>query len=257
MAKDDPIESRPAGDAGELRCEEWECLVAEALDGSLRGAQAAAFERHSRQCAACAQALEQSRRGAEWLRFLEDEPAPPPGLVEAILAATSGAQTALPEELPAVYEPASSWRRSAPPASRPSVAPRLLMTAAMAFFSLAVTINLLGVAPRRFSFTAIHLSGLRPSAIGSTVTRQYYSLEERGAKFYDNLLLVREVETEARQLGASGEAQPSRNTTLPVGPLSPSSRKDGAGSGAPNSRAVVLAFDRQVIPSGQAHGSRA
>lgn len=255
MGSDGRAEKKPQGIAGSrgepenraLCCEEWESLAAEALDGSLGAAQTAAFEQHLLECPSCAQAWEQCRRGAEWLRFLEQRPQPPASLVDAILAATSGTFPSGPVRAPEVRPP--FWRNTLS-ASRGGNAPGrlapsrpgahgLFMTAAMAFFSLALTLSLVSslvsAAPRTPLARSAEMplfkrlvSGFSPSSIGEMATRQYYSLQERGAKFYDNLPLVREFEAETRALSSSSEAQ-SQGGMAPA-PLSASPRSRNGGA---------------------------
>ena len=77
MSERNPFEQQPKGSGGqhragrELRCEEWEALLADALDGVMPAADGAIFEAHSNDCAACAGLLAQSRQGQEWMRFLQ------------------------------------------------------------------------------------------------------------------------------------------------------------------------------------------
>ena len=47
------------------------------------------------------------------------------------------------------------------------------------------------------------------------MTHRYYALEEQGAKFYDNLPLVREAEAEARDLALSTGLLPQGNRSQP------------------------------------------
>ena len=82
---------RAHGAGRELRCEEWEALLADALDGVMPAGDSASFEAHSHDCATCAGLLAQSRQGQEWLQFLHAEPDMPGDLMERILGRTSGA----------------------------------------------------------------------------------------------------------------------------------------------------------------------
>src|ERR1700757_175249 len=148
MSERNPFEQHPKTPdrdkpGREVRCEEWEALLADALDGMMPAAESANFEAHSNTCVACAGLLAESRQGQEWMRFLHFEPEAPTDLVERILGRTSGAVAERPL---AVY--------GAPiPAGAPGVLPRrrfvwdtrMMMTAATAFFSIALTLNLAGV----------------------------------------------------------------------------------------------------------------
>ena len=73
-----------------LRCDEWENLLVDALDGTLTAADAAAFNRHHSECPLCAQMLKETQQGKAWLQYLAAEPEPPADLLKNILARTSG-----------------------------------------------------------------------------------------------------------------------------------------------------------------------
>ena len=57
-----------------------------------------------------------------------------------------------------------------------------MMTAAMAFFSIALTLNLTGI-----KVTQLRAADFQPSRLRATLTRQYYSTNEQVTKYYENL----------------------------------------------------------------------
>jgi Putative zinc-finger len=234
MSERNPFEQHPkgperVGSGRELRCEEWEALLADALDGMMPAAESASFESHSQTCAACAELLSESRQGQEWMRFLHFEPELPGDLMERILGRTSGAVAERPL---AVY--------GAPIAAGPNILTlprrrfvwdtRLMMTAAMAFFSIALTLNLAGV-----QLTHLRLSDLTPASIESNLTRQFYGAKSQLVRYYDNLRFVYEVESKMRELRRDEEtprpaAQPKQNTPAPQSaPTGGSNGGSGAG----------------------------
>jgi hypothetical protein len=83
------------------------------------------------------------------------------------------------------------------------------MTAAMAFFSIALTINLTGV-----RLSSVRLSDLRPTAIRSFMERRLNTASIPIVRYYDHLRFVYEVESRMRELrrGTEGEGQGSDNT---------------------------------------------
>ena len=136
---------------GTPACGEWETQLADALDGLLKPEEEARFLAHKAGCPACAALYEAARKGREWLEFLSPEPEPPEGLLEKILATTGPGHAVsglpvpagaggVPAFVPPVWQQPGFLARM-----RYSVQPRLLMTAAMAFFSIALTLNLAGV----------------------------------------------------------------------------------------------------------------
>jgi hypothetical protein len=84
---------------------------------------------------------------------------------------------------------------------------RWIMTAAMAFFSIAFTLNLTGV-----KLTGFRLSDLRPTALASNLTRQFYVADAHVMRYYDNLRFVYELESRVRQMRQ--DVVPAENKTV-------------------------------------------
>jgi hypothetical protein len=89
--------------------------------------------------------------------------------------------------------------------------PRLLMTAAMAFFSIALTLNLTGV---RLNLSSLRLADLRPTAVRSFPSAARSYLERRLTmastpviRYYDHSRLVNEVQLRVRDLRRATEDQ--------------------------------------------------
>lgn len=237
MSERNPMETNPSKippGGRNLRCEDWELLITDAIDGTLAAGDALAFEQHCQECASCAQLFAESRQGVAWLGFLDDEPEMAPDLMARILIRTSGTAAANTVPAPAggVYSSAKLvpvWRSVAPVARR-LLEPRLMMTAAMAFFSIALTLNLAGV-----RLSDVRLSDLRPSVLGANASRQYYAVKAQGVKYYDNLRFVYEMEARVRELRRSTESEPA--PPPPPQRQSPSSRNPNDNRRSPDSRA--------------------
>jgi len=196
-----PDARRPAA------CAVCEAMLPDAVDGALGEAERRAFEGHIAGCAQCARELAEAQRGAAWLTLLKGHaPEPPAGMLERILAAVPAdaqgyAPNIAPAYAPAVATPvrgpqplrvpqiplAALWQSaqaSLQETFRGLLQPRLAMTAAMAFFSIAVTLNLTGVRLHADDFTP---SGLRRTVAdaGASMTRtvqnnrMVYQLESR------------------------------------------------------------------------------
>src|ERR1700755_1946 len=83
-------QTKPLGGQGRtLRCDEWENLLADALDGTLSVADQAAFTRHQNECALCAQMCKETDQGKAWMQYLTVAPEVPADLLGKILARTS------------------------------------------------------------------------------------------------------------------------------------------------------------------------
>jgi hypothetical protein len=206
-------------------CGQWEALLADAVDGLLNPADEAFFAAHRAVCPACTALFEDARRGREWLEFLAPEPEVPAQLLDKILAQTgpgqiegygliAGSGNVLP--MPAASSPISNpvWHRPglmglAAIQARRFAEPRLLMTAAMAFFTIALTLNLTGV-----RLSNLQLADLRPSMVRSLMERRLTMAYTPVIRFYDHLRFVNEVQATMRELRSAtqetGES-PSEN----------------------------------------------
>jgi len=193
---------------GTPACGEWETLLADALDGLLKPEEETRFEAHKAGCPACAALYEAARKGREWLEFLSPDPEPPEWLLEKILATTGpghavsglpvpAAAGVVPAFVPPVWQQPGFLARM-----RMNVQPRLLMTAAMAFFSIALTLNLAGV-----RLANLRAADLRPRAMRSYVERQLTMASVPIVRYYDHLRFVYEVESRVRELRGDDEGK--------------------------------------------------
>jgi hypothetical protein len=232
-------------------CGQWETLLVDAMDGALRPEDEATFSNHMATCAACAEMFEQVRRGREWLEFLAPEPEVPVDLLARILTETGNGKME-PGRLAIAGAPGVTTTDEAgnvvvmPPVwQRPGFAgrmrrfaePRLLMTAAMAFFSIALTLSMTGV-----RFSVIHLSDLKPASLRSVVEKRIMTASTPLVRYYDHLRFVYEVESRMRELRRQTDT-PSDKTTAPNqtgtqpsgnGGEGESHRKDGGSKLNPN-----------------------
>jgi hypothetical protein len=239
--------AKPSQGGNTQHCAQCEAMLADALDGTLSAADQAAFNLHMVGCPSCATMLADAQRGAEWMEMLKSpRPEPPNTLLERIIAQTSGKDAALAKP-PIVL--GSTDRLRTPPVpttilGRPTLVPgsgmqpsfasanvlpfrtrvthafrslghtmlqpRLAMTAAMAFFSIALTLNLTGV-----RLSELRASDLKPSSL----LRSAYAAKARVVQYSDNLRVVYELESRVRDLQNSsdddGSAGSNGSTTKP------------------------------------------
>ena len=204
-----------------------ECVVCEAMcpdavDGTLTEAERRVFERHVAHCPACAKEYEEAQRGAAWLGVLKGHtPEPPAALLAKILAETTGVEEnpLLREEtaqkwgtqnvagavVVPVREPAPAWALSSIlrkvvdvfriETKRATFQPRMAMTAAMAFVSIALTLNLTGVRLKNLRASDFTPSGLRRNVADATAT---------AARNFQNLRVVYQVESRVSELRGEG-----------------------------------------------------
>jgi hypothetical protein len=229
---------------GNGHCAECEAMLADALDGTLSSADQELFDTHMAECGPCSQLLADARRGAAFLEMLRTPaPEPPAALLERILAQTSGTaghaisggvQFGVPIPAPqpghigiAALTPAHAVSGAVLPFPRRAAAafrassfgqvmlqPRLAMTAAMAFFSIALTMNLTGV----------HLEDLRASDLKpSSLTRDVTNARAGVVRYYEGLRVVYELESRVHDLESAqdNDTAPAINQSAPAGVSQP------------------------------------
>ena len=235
---------KPGGDQpNSAECAQCENMLADALDGTLSAADQTLFDSHMAQCGPCAQLLADAKRGVAWLEMLRHpKPEPPVALLERILAQTSGAAgQMLPVPMPhtEVLVPQAGASGVATATSYPNVIPfrgrfaaamrsnsfgqimlqpRLAMTAAMAFFSIALTMNLTGV-----RLQDLHASDLRPSSL----KRDYYHAKAGVMQSYDRLRVVYELESRVRDLQNDRDNDPTVGSQSTPASAAPNASEPG------------------------------
>ena len=202
-------------------CGQWETLLADALDGLLRPEDEATFAAHMASCPACEAMFEEARKGRAWLEFLSLEPEVPAGLLDKILAETGPGKATGPRLAGAagvVLPMQPVWQRPGFMAYvRRFTEPRLMMTAAMAFFSIALTLNMTGV-----RVADVKLSNLRPAAVRSYMERRWTVASTPIMRYCDHLRLTYEVESRMRELrrttGTGEEPDTEKKNEAPAAP---------------------------------------
>lgn len=188
-----------------LDCARCEAMLADAVDGALAPEEQEFFDAHIADCGPCEKLLAEARRGAAWLEMLRTPaPEPPAALLEKILAQTSGSHALHPvsaaHPAPAMAPGyTGSSRGNVLPFSRRAVdamrggslgrlvfEPRLAMTAAMAFLSIALTMDMMGVNPME-----LRAHDLTPSSLH----RAFAQLDARAVQYYEGLRVVYELES--------------------------------------------------------------
>jgi hypothetical protein len=191
MANKHPFENNPVDG---IRCEEWEAWLAESLDGALPEETQAAFEAHGRSCPGCAELLARAAQGRDWMQFLLEEPHVPPALVGKILDRTTGpgGTAVLAGAVPAPVAGATVWQLSM---RRGFQETRLLMTLAMAFFSITLTLNLIGFHPGNVKLKDLSLSSMENAAM-----RSIDGTRQKVVYTYENLRFLYEMNAQLREL---------------------------------------------------------
>jgi len=186
-------------------CTLCETMLPEAVDGTLTATEQRIFDAHIAGCTACSAELAEAQRGAAWLGMLKSAPPEPPvHLLAKILAETSEAMPAhaailAPQPAPSFAARLLALGRSLTSAfsmehAQSVFQPRLAMTAAMAFFSIALTLNLTGVHLRDLRAEDFTPAGLQRSFADTTASversfqndRTVYQVESRLSEMNQN-----------------------------------------------------------------------
>jgi hypothetical protein len=213
MSQFEESEQRPAA------CTVCQTMLPEAVDGTLSEAEQRAFDTHVAGCVECARELAEAKRGAAWLSILKSHaPEPPDGLLAKILAETTGAVQFDSSAVAAPIVSHPAWETAHHPvatkpyregssqwvafrkqlgdmfsidSARTIFQPRMVMTAAMAFFSIALTLNLTGVRLRD-----LRASNFTPSALKRTVA----DADASAMRMFQNNRAVYQVESRLSEL---------------------------------------------------------
>lgn len=265
-----PINFHPEQNLRPLDCGECEALFTEVLDQAQAGTgellDASTFSRfnaHIASCAPCTNLLAEARRGHDWMLLLHDDSVnPPAGMVARILSETS-LKSATPSSMApvpsavhgasqAALEASATSGSGAATSARPWAninlvamartarrtlsEPRFLMTAAMAFFSITLTFNLLGV-----HVTQVRPADLKPANLTRAISREYTETHARVTRYYDNLKIVYELEARVREFRRNSDSEPRKQETKPGG-SGPSSQTI-----APGNNDDTVAGDKQTV----------
>jgi hypothetical protein len=121
------------------------------------------------------------------------------------------------------------------------------MTAAMAFFSITLTLNLTGV-----RLSSLRLADLRPAAVRSIMERRLTMASTPIIRYYDHLRFVYEVESRMRELrratqgegqGIDNDNQQKPKDAAPGESKQAPSRKDGGSHGDSPQQSVSPAIN--------------
>lgn len=264
--------AKPPQSGNAQHCAQCEAMLADVLDGTLSPTDQAAFDLHMAACASCSSMLADAKRGAAWLEMLKSpRPEPPVALLERILAQTCNRDNPISNKqdmASAAWQPNTILGRPtlvSNPAIQPATVyspakvlpfrsriasslrlrsigqtllqPRLAMTAAMAFFSIALTLNLVGV-----RLSSLRASDLRPSSI----KRSFYEANAHVTRYYTNLKVVYELESRVRDLQRSNDSDSSyRAIPAQNSPSATSDQKPTEGQPPQNSKPATQPADQK------------
>ena len=169
-------------------CAEFEILLCDAVDGTLRGERQVAFESHRESCAAC---KELSADVLGVTAFFERVAGvePPKELLTRILFETSGGGNAK-----AAHETKSGQLGFFRLFFRPVLQPRLAMGMAMTILSVSMLAHVFGLEVRQ-----LRASDLEPARIWASVDDGAHRHWSRVVKYYENIRVVYEIQSRLKE----------------------------------------------------------
>ncbi|MBL8238312.1 MAG: zf-HC2 domain-containing protein [Bryobacterales bacterium] len=165
-------------------CAEFEILLCDAVDGTLRGQQQQAFEAHRQSCAACNE-LATDVLGVTAFIERVAEVEPPKELLTRILFETSGSKAAK-AAAPARGGLLAGFRNL----FGPILQPRLAMGMAMTILSVSMLAQVFGLEIRQLKAT-----DLEPAKIWAGVEDGAHRQWSRMVKYYENIRVVYEIQS--------------------------------------------------------------
>jgi hypothetical protein len=168
-----------------MTCAEIEILLADYVDGNIRGEEKLALEAHLKSCNECAELAADAAGAVAFMERVSTVDAPPELVTRILFEVTSG---------PSAAQVKPSWtRRIFGKWLEPILQPRYAMGMAMTVLSFAM----LG------RFTGIHrqltVADLDPVKIWMATEDRASRVWERSVKYYENLRVVFEIQTKLKE----------------------------------------------------------
>jgi len=168
-----------------MTCANFEIALCDYLDGTLKAADKAEFERHLDGCAACA---ELARDAGAALSFLERvaDVEPPPELVTRLFAIAQ-----MPEAKTRVRRGIRGWFQRL---FQPMLQPRMVMGLSLTILFFGMMARCAGIPGKRLS-----PADLDPAHVWAGLEDRVQRGWERSVKFYENLRFVYQIQSRLRE----------------------------------------------------------
>jgi len=190
-----------------VNCADVEILLADYVDGTLRGDAASALEAHLTGCAACAELARDSAHAVEFMERAAAVEAPPELVTRILFEVTAGPSRA-------VIKP-SLVRRLFGRWLEPILQPRVAMGMAMTVLSFAMI-------GRFTNVRQLTPADLDPVKVWTAAEDRVVRWYNRGVKYYESLRVVYEIQTRLKEWA---EEQPA--TQQPASSPAPQSSPAG------------------------------
>jgi len=176
-----------------MNCADVEILLADYVDGNLRGEEKSAFERHLAECAECAELARDAAGAVAFIERAAVVEAPPELVTRILFEITDG---------PSRAQVKPSWtRRIFGKWLSPVLEPRFTMGLAMTILSFVMLGRLSGIEVRQ-----LKPSDLDPVKVWAATEDRVSRAWERTMKYYENLRVVFEIQTKLREWTEQSDA---------------------------------------------------
>lgn len=183
-----------------MNCADVEILLADFVDGTLRGDAASALEVHLAGCAACSQLARDSAEAVAFMERVAVVEAPPELVTRILFEVTAGPSRA-------VIKP-SLARRLFGKWLEPVLQPRIAM-------SMALTILSFAIIGRSTHVRQLTPSDLDPVKVFTAAEDRVVRWYNRGVKYYESMRVVYEIQTRLKEWAEEQPAQPAPQTDTP------------------------------------------
>jgi len=169
-------------------CAEFEILLCDAVDGTLRGEPQRAFDAHRQSCASC---RELAADVVGVTAFIERAAVvePPKELLTRILFETAGRKAGK-----AAPDNNGGWLSSLKQVFRPILKPRLAMGMVMTILSVSMLAQVFGLEVRQ-----LKAADLEPVRIWAGVEDGAHRQWSRVVKYYENIRVVYEIQSRLKE----------------------------------------------------------
>jgi hypothetical protein len=172
-----------------MTCSDLELLLAEYVDGNLRGEEKSAVEEHLKLCPECAELARDAAAAVAFMERAADVEAPPELVTRILFEMTSGPSRAAvkPSLARRLFGKLfGSWGERV-------LQPKFTMSIAMTILSFAMLGRFSGIEVRQ-----LRPSDLNPVKVWAAVEDHMQRTWERTVKYYENLRVVYEIQTQLK-----------------------------------------------------------
>ena len=181
-----------------MTCAQVDILLAEYVEGNLRGEQQSAVVAHLSGCKLCAALAEE---GSFATAFLERVPLveTPPELVNKLLfeVANGASRSAMKPSF--LRQLLGKW-------AEPILQPRVAMGMAMTMLSIAMLFRVAGISERHLT-----PADLDPVKVWHSAETRVTRWWDRGMQYYENLRVVYEIQSRIQEWGQEQNADPQQD----------------------------------------------